>query len=244
MKKFSAIVLFLCFALQPVATSAMTAVRISPRTLHAQYAAQVAQRLSKRGSSSATYAPVGDYTPALPAKGLSLGSTTAPVTIVEFLDYACPSCAQFDVQTLPQIKTRYIASNKVHFVVRNFPLSFHAAANTAAQAVECSRDQNENFGWQLHDALLAMTLKNGDLTQDDVYTAIQSVTGIDTEKMYYCIDTKAKQPVIDLDTQDAVNGGINGTPSFWVLGPKGKAELVQGSLPFVSFQKVIETMMK
>ena len=43
---------------------------------------------------------------------------------------------------------------------------------------------------------------------------------------------------------DAVEGGVNGTPSFWVLGPKGKAELIQGAFPFTTFQAVFDGMLK
>jgi protein-disulfide isomerase len=228
----------------PSSTSISTNGRPSPQSVRDNAAAAEKARLLQhsRGSSQ-TYAPVGDYTPALPAKGLSEGSALAPVTIVEFTDYGCPFCAQFAEQTLPLITSQYIAKNKVRFVVRNFPMSFHPAANVSAMAVECARDQSDMLAWQLHNLLLAKTAERNELTQDDVYAALKAIPGFDLQKMYYCIDTAAKQPLLDLDKGDAVNGGINGTPSFWVLGPKGKAELIQGAVPFETFQKVIDTML-
>lgn len=246
MHRFFLVALSFVFAVQPVMASAssITVPPHSPRIIRQAYEAQQQKRLSMHGTQTQTYAKVGDYAPALPAGGLAIGSSAAPVTIVEFVDYACPSCAQFETQTMPMLKSQYIDTGKIRFVVRNFPLSYHAAATVAAAAVECVRDQNESYGWTLHDMLLGLMQKNGDLTQDDVYHAFQSIKGIDTETMYYCLDTNAKQALINRDMSDAVNGGINGTPSFWVLGQHGKAELIQGAVSFATFQKVIAAMSK
>lgn len=247
MTRFTQIAAAALIALQPLAASAaqfQAPMFHSPTLIRQQYRQQEQMRLAQHVHSARqqTYAKVGDYTPALPASGLSIGSVTAPVTIVEFIDYACPHCAGFETQIMPMLKSQYVNTGKVRFVVRNFPLSYHAAANVAAQAVECARRQKESFGWTLHDALLTVTAADNDLTQNDVYAAFQKLPGIDTEAMYYCIDTKATQARITQDEQDGVNGGVNGTPSFWVLGQHGKAELIQGAVSFATFQKVIAGM--
>lgn len=255
MQRFFLSLLTLTFAFQPVLASAYTVKgveRTSRRSVVNAYKAQEQRRASTRAGmvkaptviTPTTYAPIGDYVPALPATGFSLGDLSAPVTIVEFLDYACPYCAAFAADTMPKIKSTYVDTGKVRFVFRNFPISYHPAAGVAAQAVECSRKQSEDYALQMMDKLFAVTAKNGELTQNDVYSAFTSLDGIDTEKMYYCIDTAETVAQITADIDDAVNGGVNGVPSFWVLGKHGRAVLVQGSLDFAGFKKVIETKLK
>src|SRR5262249_36608616 len=60
-----------------------------------------------------------------PAKG----DEAAKVTLVEFSDYQCPFCAKFQGETRLQIERDYIATGKVRYVVRNFPIaSLHKQA--------------------------------------------------------------------------------------------------------------------
>ncbi|UPA22771.1 DsbA family protein [Candidatus Peribacteria bacterium] len=246
--------LTLTFAFQPVLASAYTiknAERPSRRTLvktqreqHAKNTTRTVPAPEKTVTTPSSYNKVGDYMPALPATGYSLGDEKAPITVVEFVDYACPFCATFATKTLSTIQSRYIKSGKVRFVFRNFPLTYHPAATAAAQAVECSRDQSESYALELQKKFFAESSDDDGLTQDDVYAAFESLKGIDTEKMYYCIDTEAKVPLIEQDMQDASDGGIGGVPSFWVLGPKGKTVLMQGALDFASFKKVFDTIGK
>lgn len=255
MKKLLLSLFTLSFALQPSFAFAYTvkgAERQSRRSIMKSLQVQQKNRQLERAGAvklptvmtPTTYAPVGDYVPTLPEDGYSIGELSAPITVVEFVDYACPYCAKFAQDTFPALKKRYVDTGKVRFVFRNFPISFHPAAGVAAQAVECSRKQSESYALELQAAFFAAVTKNGELTQDDVYKAFQSLKGIDTEKMYYCIDTADTIAQITGDMDDAVKGGVNGVPSFWVLGKKGKAELVQGAIDITAFKRVLDTMLK
>src|SRR3989338_3231464 len=82
-----------------------------------------------------------------------LGSSDAPVTIIEFSDFQCPYCAKFHFETFSQIYEKYIKSGKVKFAYRHFPLSFHQNAQKAAEASECAREQ-EKF-WEYADKLFS-----------------------------------------------------------------------------------------
>ena len=57
----------------------------------------------------------------------TLGSSTAPVTMIDYSSLSCPHCADFDVVTLPLIKSTYIDTGRVKFVYRDFPLNDPAA---------------------------------------------------------------------------------------------------------------------
>ncbi len=226
------------------ARSTAFANRVSPRTLRKNYDVQEAARAEQHTTSSnVAYPQVGDFTPATTRTGLSMGKINAPITVVEFGDYECPYCATFHTDTFPKIKARFIDTGKVRFVYRNFPLSFHVDANDAALTVECVRDQSDALAWKVHDTILNDLAAGTDPTPEHLQAILKSVGAkvVDTQD---CVGLGIKQPVIDQDKKDGETGGVSGTPSFWVLGPNNKAELVQGAYPFETFQKVFENMMK
>src|SRR5690242_1239285 len=57
-----------------------------------------------------------------PLGDIILGSTEAPVTIIEYASMSCPHCARFALVTFPEIRKRYIDTGKVRFIFREFPL--------------------------------------------------------------------------------------------------------------------------
>ncbi len=259
MKKFLTTILSLTFAFQPIAVGAASVnisarptnsaiTRTSVRALRAGYNARndmrVMQQQAKPASKLSTYAPIGDIIPALPSTGLSMGAIDAPVTVVEFIDYECVHCADFHTKTFPYIKKRYIDGGKVRFVVRHFPLERHAYAAPAAEAVECARTQGDSVAWKLHNAILETVQAGSDFMYENRLAIIESVAGSHATDILSCANAKQKKAVLDADIKDAMNGGINSVPSFWVLGPKGKAELIQGAATFDVFQKVLDGMVR
>jgi protein-disulfide isomerase len=68
----------------------------------------------------------------------SLGSANAPVTIIAFVDYQCPSCAAVH-QDLERLIKEY--GDQIRLVARDFPLAQHTEALKAAEAAEGAREQ-------------------------------------------------------------------------------------------------------
>lgn len=52
---------------------------------------------------------------------LILGRPDAPVTMVEFADYQCPFCGEFDRDVEPALVARYVESGQLQIVWRDFP---------------------------------------------------------------------------------------------------------------------------
>jgi protein-disulfide isomerase len=79
-----------------------------------------------------------------------LGPPHAPVVVVEYGDFECPTCKQ--AEPAVELLLRRFA-NKVCFVFRHFPLeSAHPHALDAAQAAECAGAQGKF--WGMHRLLL------------------------------------------------------------------------------------------
>ncbi|MGA9884915.1 MAG: thioredoxin domain-containing protein [Candidatus Acidiferrales bacterium] len=63
------------------------------------------------------------------------GSSSAPITMVVFTDYECPSCRALYENTLRPMINDYVASGKVYLVHHNFPLPQHKYGYEAARWV-------------------------------------------------------------------------------------------------------------
>jgi protein-disulfide isomerase len=85
----------------------------------------------------------------LSATDHTLGTLHAPVSVVEYGDFECPTCKQ----AAPAVKLlleRF--AGRIRFVFRHFPLeAIHPNALRAAQAAEVAGAQGKF--WQMHDLL-------------------------------------------------------------------------------------------
>ncbi|MES2096092.1 MAG: thioredoxin domain-containing protein [Pseudomonadota bacterium] len=57
-----------------------------------------------------------------PAGGMRMGNPSAPVKLVEYGSRACPYCARFGAEGVPALKAGYIATGKVSYEFRDFPV--------------------------------------------------------------------------------------------------------------------------
>ena len=80
-----------------------------------------------------------------------LGSPFAEVVVFEFSDFECPYCRKHKRETQPFLEANYVATHKVMWVYKHFPLDIHLYATYAAEAALCAGEQGRF--WQMHDIL-------------------------------------------------------------------------------------------
>lgn len=82
------------------------------------------------------------------------GDSNAPVTIIEFGDYKCPSCKGWDEEILPQLEQDFIQSGEVNVVYIN--TLFHGAeSGLAALASESVWENHPDAFWDFHSGVFA-----------------------------------------------------------------------------------------
>ena len=155
-----------------------------------------------------------------------IGPEDAQVTIVEFSDFECPFCSRA-YETVYEIKEAY--EGQVKIVFKNFPLSFHANAQKAAEASECAYDQGKF--WEMHDIMF----ENQDALSVDDLKSYAEELGLDTEAFNECLDSGAKETAVSEDFEAGNEVGVTGTPAFFING----IELV-GAQPYEAFQAIID----
>lgn len=160
----------------------------------------------------------------------SFGPDNAPVTIVEFSDFECPYCTlAADVAT--QIKKKY--PNKVRFVYRNFPLSFHPNAHLAAQAALEANKQGKF--WPYHDLIFA-NQKQMSRTDLEKYA---KQAGLNLKAFKKALDDKTHAARVDADMALGGQVTVQGTPSMFLNGKR-----VQNPTSFEFVAEMIEAELK
>jgi protein-disulfide isomerase len=162
-----------------------------------------------------------------------IGDANAPITIIEFADFQCPYCGQFQSQTWPQINEQYVKKGLVRFGYHQF--AFLGPESTwAAEASECAADQNAF--WQYHDKLYAgQAGENQGAFNKDKLKQLAVDLKLDAKAFDSCLDSGKYTAQVNADSQAAGSLGVTSTPSFVVNG-----QALSGALPFAQFQQVIE----
>ena len=157
------------------------------------------------------------------------GEATAPVTIIEFSDYQCPFCGRFWQDTLPSLEKDYIATGKVKFVYRDFPLSFHPYAQPGAEAADCAGDQGKY--WEYHDKIFASQASLSDSSWEQFATDI----GLNLNTFKTCFSSGKHRAEVQKDFNDGQAAGVSGTPAFFING-----KLISGAQPYSVFKQIID----
>lgn len=144
-----------------------------------------------------------------PGESAPLGPDTAPVQVVELLDFQCPYCRKAHEELLG---LREKHGDEVQFVVRHVPLEIHTTAKGAAKASVAAGKQGKF--WPYHDAIFA---HEGGLDRD-AFIKFATELGLDGEQFKADLDSTAVAQAVDDDLRIALRLGVVATPGFFING--------------------------
>jgi protein-disulfide isomerase len=139
----------------------------------------------------------------------TLGSVSAPVTVVEFSDFQCPFCAR---AAIPLQRLLVANQGGVRFAFKNFPLDIHADSRLAHMAALSAGEQGKF--WEMHDLIFAHqhSLKRSDLL------SFATQLNLDVVKFQKDIESPQLKARIDDDISEGQRVGVVATPTFIVNG--------------------------
>jgi protein-disulfide isomerase len=141
----------------------------------------------------------------------SKGNPAARVTVVEFTDFQCPSCAAAH-PVIERIAAEY--GDRIHVVVRDYPLTQHADAQKAAEAAEAAREQGKYWEY------VALLYQNQSALAPDKLKEYASRLGLDRAKFDAALDSGKFAESVRRDVQDGERAGVAGTPTVFVNGTR------------------------
>lgn len=188
----------------------------------------------------AALAPTGVYAGTVTSSGgftgdVAEGSASAPITIIEYASLSCPSCAKFHAGTYPALKSQYIDTGKVRFIMRDFPLNESAFAATIM--ARCGGSQNYlNFVHQY------LSTQDQWAFGDDWLQRIETIgrqRGLDPQRIDACLkDGALFQSINERRKAGAAVFGVGGTPTLVINGQR-----YDGRGDFGSVSQFIDSML-
>jgi protein-disulfide isomerase len=147
-----------------------------------------------------------------------VGTTGAPVAIVEFSDFECPFCKEEAKMIRDNLLKAYPKEVKLYF--KEFPIeSLHPWAKSAAIAGRCVMRQNPATFWDYHDWIFGNQEKvTPENFKDQVSGWVKDRKDIDALKFGQCLDTKVTAAEVDKSAAMGRDLQVNSTPTLFING--------------------------
>jgi protein-disulfide isomerase len=137
------------------------------------------------------------------------GNPNAAVTVVEFTDFECPTCAKQHA-VLEKLVAEF--GSQAKFVVRDFPLTRHPHAAKAAEAAEIAREQGKYWEY------IPILYRNQGALQIEELRDYAVSIGLDREEFATALNSGKMAAHVERDLMDGSKLGVDGTPTFFVNG--------------------------
>jgi protein-disulfide isomerase len=179
----------------------------------------------------------------------ALGSSDAPVTLIEFGDYQCAACYEFHADTNDLILTNLVKTGKVKFLFKDFPildLPTDSASTLASEASYCAADQGKY--WQYHDKLYNSWqgentgwITKASLTQFAISIGIKNI-----KEFSQCLDSGKYAAAVAANFNLAGSIGLTATPSFVLISNNSNTQQqlheIVGAQPYAMFANTVNIM--
>lgn len=183
----------------------------------------------QKGSQIPANAPAGANPPNL------LGSPTAPVTIEEFADFQCPTCATIH-PVMKNIQAQY--GSRIKFIFRHFPLTqIHKNAYDASVAAEAAGLQDRNKFWEMQNLLFTnQSAWSNSTDAKGMFKEYAAKIGLDVAKWENDMIGMPAKSRVEADMARGKGVNLSSTPTIYING----VPLTQNQLNFEAIRQVVD----
>ncbi|WP_105429461.1 DsbA family protein [Neorhizobium sp. T6_25] len=180
-----------------------------------------------------------------PLPEMALGDEKAKVMIIEYMSMTCPHCANFHNKTFETIKTNYIDTGKVRFILREFP--FDPVATAAFMLARCSPQNAAELSTPAqYFPMVSMLFKQqrgwaapADGNVRNALLQAVKLAGYSQQTFEACLtNQKLLDEVNAVVKRGADEFGVNSTPTFLIGGKK-----YSGDMSVESMSKLIDSLL-
>ena len=153
-------------------------------------------------------------------KEMALGDPGAPVTMIEYASFTCPHCKNFHEGPMERIKTDYVDTGKVHFILREVYPS--RPALWAGMVARCG-GEDRYFG--IVDMIFEKQSDwSGASSPEEVAEGLRRIgriAGLTDDDLDACLsDVEKAEALVAVWEAHRVADDVRGTPSFVIDGEK------------------------
>ncbi len=146
----------------------------------------------------------------------AIGQPSATVTVEEFADFQCPSCASAHPE-MKELQGLYAGNKNVRFIFRHLPLSIHDKAMDAAAAVEAAGMQGQPKFWAMMDQLLTNQQAWANAPNyREIWRGYAEKIGLDVVRWENDASGMGTRGRIELDMARANAIGVRSTPTVYI----------------------------
>ncbi|MDZ4768339.1 MAG: thioredoxin domain-containing protein [Chloroflexota bacterium] len=142
--------------------------------------------------------------------GFVLGFPEAPVTLVEFADFACPHCQAYH-PTMQQFIREFVVTGKAKFEYRLMPTTGREVSLFTGKLLECAEELSPGSFWRGKD--LMYTYATSGRYNADIGRQFAQDIGVSYSDMLEC-SANAQQVTIDANLANTLS--VQGTPAVMV----------------------------
>lgn len=169
-------------------------------------------------------------------QGERLGAPNAPVEIVEYADLQCPFCAQAAATTVPSLVTEFVRPGTAKLTFR--PLTF-IGPDSERGALAAVAAGSQGKLWEFTELLYRKQgAENSGWLSEQLVDDAASGLALDMAKFDEGRDSDAARAQVAAATATAQAESINSTPTFVVIGPKGRV-VINDSSSLAEFRAAI-----
>ncbi|EKY29901.1 DsbA-like protein [Brevundimonas diminuta 470-4] len=140
----------------------------------------------------------------------------AKVTVVEYASTTCAACAAWNEQVWPDFKAKYVDTQKVRFVFREFPTPPQDVAVAGFLIARCA---GEDKYFEVIDHLMRSQAEmHGGAAPRDVLLRTAQAAGLNEAQFKTCPSDKAAIAALEQRIRQASAAGVTGTPTLMVNG--------------------------
>jgi protein-disulfide isomerase len=157
------------------------------------------------------------------ADGRTLGDADAPVTLEVWSDFQCPACGQLAEMVEPILIRQYVTDGTLRIVLRDAAFQGQRSGASYDESVEaaagarCAAEQD--LYWPFHNWLFANQVgENEGAFRDERLRGIATAAGLDVAVWDACRATGEQQTAVRAETQQALDQGVNATPTMILNG--------------------------
>ena len=186
------------------------------------------------GKATGKLSDPGFAYPAALLDGTSAGSADAPVVMEVFEDYQCPVCARYSLEVEPSLVNRYVNAGVLRIVHNDIAILGTGGpddeSKITATGAYCANEQGKYWPYA-HWIYTNQDGENQGGFNRDRVAQIAVAAGVEEGAFNTCQDSDAALADVATSSTDALNLGINSTPTMrlnggeLLVGLKSAAEL-------------------